>query len=205
LTISGIITDPSTPQRFEEALISLKSDNTTAPSVEEIETQKMDEVIVETLVTPDYTQETSKESSTKCEPGKKFSFQFQGSTAMSYVRPYCEHPGHVYIATSFRGTPNDLSYLEAIRVNSDSDKIVWGEYYTMVATVTLADYDFNRTRVHCKVQSENIIVNFSVEFREGFEELVSLLDDGDEITFRGRFYDEGCGFTDCELISSVQE
>lgn len=219
LTILGVITDPATPQRFEEALVSLKSDTTSIPSddidntidieiesveeveeVEEVETQKPSEGIVETSITPNYTQEANKESPRECEPGKKFSFQSQGSTAMSYVRPYCEHPGHVYITSSFRGTPNDLSYLDAIRAHSDSDEIVWGEYYTITATVVHADYDIMRTRLRCKVESENIIVVFSVDFRGEFEELVDSLQEGDTVIFRGRFYDNGCGFTDCELI-----
>lgn len=134
------------------------------------------------------------------EIGKMFSFQFEGSTAASYIKPFCEHDGHVYISTTFRGTPDDLSYLDVVAEHSDGDEIVWGEYYTVTATVTLADYDFTKTRVRCQVQSDNIIVNFSVEFRDGFEESVALVDEGDEITFRGRFYDEGCGFTDSELI-----
>lgn len=192
----------------EETEILAKLNNTHTPSddiemesVEEVETQKSDEGIVETSITPDYTQEESKESSRKCEPGKRFHFHSQGSTAMSYVIPYCEHPGHIYIAKTFRDTPNDLSYLEAIREHSDSDEIIWGEYYTITATVALADYDVMRTRLNCKVESENIIVIFSVEFRGEFEELVASIDEGDEITFRGRFYDNGCGFTDSELIT----
>lgn len=208
LTILGVITDPATPQRFKEALVSLKSDTTATPlndvemeSVEEVETQKTDVGIVGTTIAPDYTQEANKESPRECEPGKAFSFQFQGSTAMSYVRPYCEHPGHVYITSCFRGTPNDLSYLEAIRAHSDSDEIVWGEYYTITATVVLADYDIMRTRLRCRVESENIIVVFSVDFREEFEGLVDSIQEGDTVTFRGRFYDNGCGFTDCELIT----
>lgn len=133
--------------------------------------------------------------------GKKFSFQFQGSTAASYVKKYCNCNKHVYIASTFRGTPNDLSYLDTIRDHSDSDQILWGEYYTITATVALADYDINRTRVNCHVRSNDIIVNFSVEFRDGFEELINMYDEGDVITFRGRFYDEGCGFTDAVLIT----
>jgi hypothetical protein len=135
------------------------------------------------------------------EHGKIFAFQPQWSTAMSYIKPFCEDGKHCYLGyTLFRGTPNDLSYLEVIEDYSDGDEIIGGEYYTVSAIVILGDYDINRTRVRCRVQSENIIVDFSVEFREEFEEVVSLLDEDDKITFRGRFYDEGCGWTDCELI-----
>ena len=47
---------------------------------------------------------------------------------------------------------------------------------------------------------EDFILFFNAEFREGYGEQVRLIQDGDTITFRGRFYDKGCGFTDCELI-----
>lgn len=132
---------------------------------------------------------------------KDFSFQFQGSTASSSVRRYCEDcDSYVDSPSLFNGNPKDLSYLEVVKSHSDGDEIVSGEYYTITAIVTLGDYDTRKTRINCRVQSENIIVGFSVEFREEFEESVSLLKEGDEITFRGRYYDTGCGFTDCELI-----
>ena len=134
------------------------------------------------------------------EMGKVFSFQFQGSTAASYIRPFCETCTNVFGYTVFRGTPNDSSYLDAIRRHSGEDEITGGEYYTITAIITLGDYDFNRTRIRCEVRHENIIVNFSVEFRGEYEESVGLFDEGDTITFRGRLYDEGFGFTDSELI-----
>lgn len=216
LTIVGVATDPSTPQRFEDALNSLESkdtvtivDDTATPTdtdtervdEEDVETKENDVETVETLSVPNDAEKTNEEPSKKCEPGKKFVFQFQGSTATSYVKEFCEHPGHFYLRSIFRGTPTDLSYLEVIRDHSDSDEILWGEYYTITATVAVADYDFNRTRIRCEVQNDKRIVNFSVEFRGEFEEAVDPIKEGDTITFRGRFYDEGCGFTDCELIT----
>jgi hypothetical protein len=143
-----------------------------------------------------------KKFSLKCEHemGKQFSFQPQKSTAASHVKPYCKNCNNSFGYTMFRGTPDDLSYLEAVRAHSDRDEIVGGEYYTVTAVVTLGDYQVTETRIRCKVESGNIIVGFSVKFREGFEESVALLEEGDEITFRGRLYDEGYGFTDCELI-----
>lgn len=139
----------------------------------------------------------------KCEhegKGEIFSFQSPGSTALGYVKPYCENCNHYFGYTLFQETPDDFSYLEVIREHSDGEDIVGGEYYTMTAIVTLGDYDSMKTRVRCKVRNENIIVEFSVEFREEFEDAVALLESGDEITFRGKFYDTGCGWTDCELI-----
>lgn len=133
---------------------------------------------------------------------KIFSFQFQGSTASSYVKPWCKS-GRCYNLgyTLFRGTPSDLSYLDVIKEHIGVDEIVGGEYYTVTAIISVADYNFQKTRISCKLQNEDIIVGFSVEFRDEFEDAVSLLDEGDEVTFRGRYYDEGCGFTDCELIT----
>jgi hypothetical protein len=137
----------------------------------------------------------------KHEHGKIFSFQPKGSTAYDYVKPWCKSRECVYPGYSlFRGTPSDTSYLDVIGEHIDSDEIIGGEYYTVTATVTLADYDFARTRLGCKVQNDDIIVYFSVDFREEFEDAVGLLEEGDEVTFRGRFYDVGCGWEDCELI-----
>ena len=127
------------------------------------------------------------------EMGKTFSFQFEGSSATSYMKPFCKKCDHSFSYTNFRGTPSDTSYLEAIKEHSDGGEIVGGGYYTLTATVTNGDYDMQRTRVNCKVQSDGIVVMFSVEFREEFKEAVALLDTGDEITFRGKFYDTGCG------------
>ena len=136
------------------------------------------------------------------EMGTIFAFQFQNSTASSSTQPFCKECHQRFRATRFRGTPDDLSYLEVIREHSDGNEIVGGEYYTITAIVTLADYDFQKTTLKCKVESEDIVVAFSVEFKDGFEDAVALLDEGDEITFRGRLYDEGCGWTDCELLNN---
>lgn len=138
---------------------------------------------------------------TEHEKGKIFSFQHQDSTATSYVKPYCENCNNYFRSTIFRGTPTDTSYLSAIEEYSDGDEIVGGEYYTVTATVAVADHDLTKVRIQCKVQKDNIIVVFSVEFQEEFAEAVGSLKEGDTVTFRGRYYDEGCGFTDAELIT----
>ena len=49
-------------------------------------------------------------------------------------------------------------------------------------------------------ENDNVIVGFSVQFRDEFEEEISLIKEGDEITFRGKLYEEGFGWTDCELV-----
>ena len=133
-----------------------------------------------------------------------YSFASYDSTAHSDYRPYCRDCETAFNYTLFQGTPTDQSYLEALVEQSDASEIIPGEYYTVTAVVTLASYNsMGKPSINCKVENENYIVGFNVEFREGFAEAVSykLLEEGSTITFRGRFYDEGCGFTDCELIS----
>ena len=129
-----------------------------------------------------------------------FSFQPQNSTANSYYKPYCENCNNDLGYTMFRNTPSDTSYLDAVKSYIDGDEIVGGEDYTMTAVVSLGDYDSQKTRIRCKVEKDDIIVGFSVQFRDELEEEISLIKEGDEITFRGKLYEEGFGWTDCELV-----
>ena len=103
----------------------------------------------------------------------------------------------------FKGTPIDKSYLSAIQEHSDGREIVPGEYYTVTATVPAGFYGYLSPTVWlaCRVENADYIVGFTVEFREEFKEAVESVGEGAEITFRGRFYDEGCGFTDAEVIN----
>ena len=143
-------------------------------------------------------------SVTKCEHErveKHFAFQFQDSTADSRLSWVCADCYQDIRRARFRGTPTDTSYLNVIAEHSDGNDIVGGEYYTMTVTVTLADHDSTKTRINCQVRNNDIVVGFSVEFKDGFEELVSSIQRGDEVTFRGKFYDVGCGFSDAELIT----
>ena len=66
-------------------------------------------------------------------------------------------------------------------------------------------YSSNTVWLNCKVENKEFTVCFNVEFRNEFKEAVRLVEEGETITFRGRFYDEGCGFTDCELLERVAE
>ena len=132
---------------------------------------------------------------------KVFAFQFDGSTATSHIKPVCKNCSQYFEATRFRGTPNDLSYLEVVKEYIVEDEIVSGGYHTMTATVTIREHDTMRTRLNCSVGNEDIEVHFSVEFRGEFEEAVSALQIGEQITFRGRLDNTGFGWTDCELLS----
>lgn len=149
-------------------------------------------------------------STDKCEHENTvelYSFAAQNSTAHSNVRPYCRDCGEKFEYQLFKGELVDKSYLSAIQENSDGDEIVPGEYYTVTATVPLGftAYSSNTVWLNCKVENEEFTVCFNVEFRDEFEEAVRLVEEGETITFRGRFYDEGCGFTDCELLERVAE
>lgn len=137
-----------------------------------------------------------------------YSFASHDSTAYSDVREICKECNKNMTRPSlFKGTLVDRPYLDVIRAHSDGSEIVPGEYYTVTAIVTLADYSsVDEPSINCKVENEDYIVSFNVEFREEFAQAVSceVLEEGDNITFRGRFYDEGCGFTDCELLGEVK-
>lgn len=134
-----------------------------------------------------------------------YTFTSYNSTAHSNVRPYCRDCGERFRSQMFKGELVDKSYLSAIVEHSDGDEIVPGEYYTVTATVPLGFYAYISDTVwlNCRVENEEYILFFNVEFKDEFEEMVKLVEDGDEITFRGRFYDKGCGFTDCELIEVI--
>lgn len=132
---------------------------------------------------------------------KTFSFQFQGSTASNYVKWTCKSCSVHYTPTLFRGTPSDTSYLELIKKIAGEDEIIGGEYYTLTVVVAVRDFDRDKVRIQCKVRDESFLIGFSVEFREEFEDAVNKLVEGDEITFRGKLYEDGFGFTDSELIT----
>lgn len=132
-----------------------------------------------------------------------YSFASMDSTAYSHVKQKCKNCNAMFTYSSvFKGTPIDQSYLEAIEEHSDGVEIVPGEYYTVTAIVPLGYYGYGSDDLwlNCKVENEEFVVGFTAEFREEFAESVKSVEKGDTITFRGRFYDVGCGFTDCELI-----
>ena len=117
-----------------------------------------------------------------------------------YIRYFCKDCDYYLGITYLGGKPIDTPYLDLIREHTDGDELVGGEYYTMTAIVSFCDYYPEKTMLSCRVENENTRVGFSVEFREEFEELIDLVQEGDEITFRGKFNDMSCDWTDCELI-----
>lgn len=135
-----------------------------------------------------------------------YNFQYEKSAAGHSKWEYCNvcKKYTTKRAFGFRGTPTDQSYLETIVEQSDAQEIIPGEYYTVTVTVTsttLYDDGTNwKVRVGCKLENEDFELYFSADFRKEFWDQVKLLEDDDVITFRGRFYDTGCGFKDCELI-----
>ena len=133
---------------------------------------------------------------------KRYHFVSENSPSNSEVSIFCkECDTRLSNRQQFKGELVDKSYLSAIQEHSDGGEIVPGEYYTVTATVPMGFYATNGVWLTCRVENDEFRVSFNVEFREEFRKAVSEVEEGDEITFRGRFYDQGCGFTDCELIS----
>lgn len=134
----------------------------------------------------------------------QYLFTSYKSTADNNMATVCKDCGdRLTYWKPFKGTLVDQSYLSAIQEHSDGSEIVPGEYYTVTATVPqgFSNYSSSRVSLTCRVQNADYIVSFNVEFREEFKETVKSVEEGAEITFRGRFYDESCGFTDGELIN----
>ena len=118
-----------------------------------------------------------------------------------YKKHYCKDCGTYRGITYLHTNSEDSSCLSVLREHIDADELIDGEYYTLTAIVVFANYGTN-TSVTCKVQDDDITVHLSVDFREEFKDAVSysVLESGDEITFRGKFDGIGWKWTDCELI-----
>ena len=99
----------------------------------------------------------------------------------------------------FQGELVDKSYLTAMQEHSDGSEIIPGEYCTVTARVPLGF--MGSGGLACEVENEDYLVRFTAVFRAECIAQVELIEEGQEITFRGRFADRGCSFTDCELIS----
>lgn len=141
----------------------------------------------------------------KCEHEevRRYVFTSPDSTVHSSVCGYCNKcETRLTTYSLFKGELVDKSYLSALIEHSDASEIVPGEYYTVTASVPLGFYGYSSDTLWltCEVENDDFVVRFSAVFREEFKDQVRSIQEGDIITFRGRFYDEGCGFTDCELI-----
>lgn len=121
----------------------------------------------------------------------------------STVRPYCRDCGEAFQYKSFKGELVDKSYLSAIIEHSDRSELVPGEYYTVTATAPLGftAYGSDVIALTCQAENEDFRLRFGVVFREEYKERVRAVKEGEEITFRGKFNDKGCGFSDCELLT----
>lgn len=143
----------------------------------------------------------------KCEHEEVTRFHFTTDTPVvrNSVCGYCKKCDTRLTSYSlFQGDLVDKSYRQAIVDHSDGSEMASGEYYTVTATVPLGFIGdgIGSIGLTCEVENEDFIVRFDAEFREEFKEAVMSIEEGEEITFRGRFYDNGCGFTDCELVSN---
>ena len=142
----------------------------------------------------------------KCDHTDKitsFAFQPEKSTAMSSVKTICEDCNQRFYFQRFSDKPSDSSYIDIIKEHTEDNEFVNGEYDTIRAKVVFPDYDSLKTKIRCCVQQGNVYVYFSVEFKDEFEGAVSLLQEGDEITFYGRSALTGLSWTDCELVANT--
>lgn len=140
----------------------------------------------------------------KCDHTDKitsFSFEPEKSTATSYVKTRCEDCNQRFYYQSFRGNPSDTSYIDIVKEHTADNEFVNGEYDTINAKVRFPDFFSPETEITCYIQKGNTYVYFSVEFKGDYEEAVSLLQEGDEITFYGKSALTGLSWVDCELIT----
>lgn len=127
-----------------------------------------------------------------------FSFQPQNSTAASSIKTYCDSCRKVLSVTTFRGEPEDSSYLDLV---NNGEQLVDGQYYTITAEVSFGTHLSSKNRITCSIKSEDIEVYFSVTFKEEYKEKIDLLKDDDTITFYGKYSSDSFHWMDCELIT----
>ena len=131
---------------------------------------------------------------------KRYTFASENNMQSDYMSVHCKECDEKLSSQTFVGTPEDLSYLDVIRTLVGEDGPVAGEYYRATATVVLGCYLSEKPYVRCKAESNDVSVVFTVDFKEEFDEAVRKIEEGETITFYGRYYESGCGFADCELI-----
>ena len=130
-----------------------------------------------------------------------FVFQSENSTALNYVKTICDGCNQVLSTGVFRGTPAINTHTTALEEHIADNKFISGEYDTVRAKVVSPDYHSTKTKIRCGIQTGNCRVYFPVEFKNEFEESVSLLQEGDEITFYGKSALTGLSWTDCEIVT----
>lgn len=129
-----------------------------------------------------------------------YSFQPEKSTAVSSIKSKCADCGQSFSLTRFRDNPPNETYIDVIKEHCDDKTFIKGEYDTIKATVVYPDYDFDRTRINCSIRQDEVDVYFTVDFKSEYEEAVSLLQSGDEITFYGKSALKGVFWSECELV-----
>ena len=103
----------------------------------------------------------------------------------------------------FKGIPEDIS--ASVKECMGANEIIAGEYYTLSATVFLANYDTPKTSLLCEAENGDVKIRFIVNFLDEFEEAVSNIKEGNKITFRGILKDAGIGFSDAELLGKDEK
>lgn len=131
---------------------------------------------------------------------KVFSFQSENSTATGYVKSACDECNYSKDMVMFRDTPDDKSYIDAIKEHCADKTFVSGEYDTVTAKVFIPDVESDKTELRCRVRQGDVEVYFTAMFKGEYEDAVSLLQKGDEITFCGKSSAKGLSWTDCELV-----
>ena len=137
----------------------------------------------------------------KCEHEEVTRYYFSSDDSMVHnsVCSYCTKcDTRLSPYSLFQGELVDKSYLQVMVDHSDDSEMIPGEYYTVTAVAPLGFMD--SVGITCEVENEEFLVRFSAAFRAEFKEQLGAIEKGQEITFRGRFYETGCRFTDCELI-----
>ena len=120
----------------------------------------------------------------KCWHNEITTFSFPGNNAMmGVISTKCKDCNKEYENIGFHGTPEDETYINAVKECVNDKEFISGEYDTIRAMVIHPDYDPQKTKIRCSIQQEKVIVNFSVEFKSEYEEYVSSLRTGDKITF----------------------
>ena len=128
-------------------------------------------------------------------------FQTNSTTGNSYYRTVCSDCDEIRKTTMFNGNPTNTAYLPVMAAHCGTSEMAPEEYYTVTATVSDSHSAYDKLRLRCYVEGETATVYFTATFPEEFLEDLQALEGKDTVTFYGKYYTQGCGFTDCILIT----